>query len=81
MIVSPLVQFPVFVSAFYALRGLAGKTGGVPYPDFPSGGLWFFTDLTQPDQTWVLPLICSGVYLLSVEVCDGCSQFVSSHSP
>ncbi|KAJ8339645.1 hypothetical protein SKAU_G00342780 [Synaphobranchus kaupii] len=48
----PLVQAPVFISFFIALR----KMSYLPVPSMQSGGLWWFTDLTAADPFYILPL-------------------------
>ncbi|XP_030043801.1 mitochondrial inner membrane protein OXA1L isoform X2 [Microcaecilia unicolor] len=48
----PLVQAPIFISFFVALR----KMAYLPVPSMQSGGLWWFTDLTVADPYFILPL-------------------------
>nr|XP_033779021.1 mitochondrial inner membrane protein OXA1L isoform X2 [Geotrypetes seraphini] len=48
----PLVQAPIFISFFIALR----KMAYLPVPSMQSGGLWWFTDLTVADPYFILPL-------------------------
>ncbi|KAJ6653096.1 hypothetical protein lerEdw1_010182 [Lerista edwardsae] len=48
----PLVQAPVFISFFIALR----KMAELPVPSLQTGGLWWFTDLTAADPYYALPL-------------------------
>ncbi|XP_029437713.1 mitochondrial inner membrane protein OXA1L [Rhinatrema bivittatum] len=48
----PLVQAPIFISFFIALR----KMAYLPVPSMQSGGLWWFTDLTAADPFYILPL-------------------------
>ncbi|XP_066484278.1 mitochondrial inner membrane protein OXA1L [Tiliqua scincoides] len=48
----PLVQAPIFISFFIALR----KMAELPVPSLQSGGLWWFTDLTAADPYYALPL-------------------------
>ncbi|KAJ3415859.1 Mitochondrial inner membrane protein oxa1l [Chytridiales sp. JEL 0842] len=50
-----LVQAPVFISFFLSLR----KMAELPMPGFETGGLFWFTDLTVADPTWVLPIAAS----------------------
>ena len=68
MLALPFAQIPIFVTAFAALRQLAGVGGNTPYPDFATGGALWFTNLCQPDETWLLPFACSALYLLNTEV-------------
>ncbi|XP_069820298.1 mitochondrial inner membrane protein OXA1L [Dendropsophus ebraccatus] len=49
----PLVQAPVFISFFVALRQMSY----LPVPSMQTGGLWWFADLTVSDPYYVLPLI------------------------
>ncbi|KAE8633573.1 hypothetical protein XENTR_v10001919 [Xenopus tropicalis] len=48
----PLVQAPIFISFFVALRQMSY----LPVPSMQSGGLWWFTDLTAADPFYILPL-------------------------
>ncbi len=48
--VLPLVQMPVFISAFFALR----KSGDF-IPAMKTGGLWWFSDLTAPGK-WTIEI-------------------------
>ncbi|XP_018411613.1 PREDICTED: mitochondrial inner membrane protein OXA1L [Nanorana parkeri] len=49
----PLVQAPIFISFFVALRQMAY----LPVPSLQTGGLWWFSDLAAADPYYVLPLI------------------------
>ncbi|XP_007436444.1 mitochondrial inner membrane protein OXA1L isoform X1 [Python bivittatus] len=51
--IAPLVQTPIFISFFFALR----KMAEFPVPSMETGGLWWFTDLTSADSYYVLPLM------------------------
>lgn len=46
------------------LRGMAN----VPVESLRTGGIWWFTDLTVPDQYFLLPIITSATLLLTIEV-------------
>nr|XP_056719651.1 mitochondrial inner membrane protein OXA1L [Euleptes europaea] len=48
----PLVQAPIFISFFIALR----KMAELPVPSLQTGGLWWFTDLSAADPLYILPL-------------------------
>ncbi|KAL8177226.1 UNVERIFIED_CONTAM: hypothetical protein K2H54_043515 [Gekko kuhli] len=48
----PLVQAPIFISFFIALR----KMAELPVPSLQTGGLWWFTDLSAADPYYILPL-------------------------
>ncbi|GLH01501.1 Uncharacterized protein GBIM_07638 [Gryllus bimaculatus] len=60
----PLAQAPIFISFFMALRGMAN----IPIPDMVTGGLWWFTDLSMPDQYFLLPLLTSATLYVTIEV-------------
>ncbi|KAM5194287.1 mitochondrial inner membrane protein OXA1L [Mantella aurantiaca] len=49
----PLVQAPIFISFFVALRQMAS----LPVPSMQTGGLWWFSDLSAADPYYVLPVI------------------------
>lgn len=50
-----LVQAPVFISFFFGLKAMAE----LPVPGFETGGLYWFTDLTQADPTYILPILAN----------------------
>ncbi|XP_074150328.1 mitochondrial inner membrane protein OXA1L [Sminthopsis crassicaudata] len=52
-LIVPLVQAPVFISFFIALRDMSS----LPVPSMQTGGLLWFQDLTVADPTYALPLI------------------------
>lgn len=60
----PLIQFPVFMSFFFALR----KMLEVPVPSMTTGGILWFTDLSLSDPTFVLPIIAGASSLASFEL-------------
>ncbi|XP_050419830.1 mitochondrial inner membrane protein OXA1L [Adelges cooleyi] len=60
----PVVQFPIFLSMFLGLRGMAN----LPLESLTYGGLWWFADLTLPDQFYVLPLITVATLGLTIEL-------------
>ncbi|XP_072006335.1 mitochondrial inner membrane protein OXA1L isoform X1 [Engystomops pustulosus] len=49
----PLVQAPIFISFFVALRQMSY----LPVPSMQTGGLWWFADLTAADPYYILPLV------------------------
>uniref|UniRef100_A0A8D0G293 OXA1L mitochondrial inner membrane insertase n=1 Tax=Sphenodon punctatus TaxID=8508 RepID=A0A8D0G293_SPHPU len=49
----PLIQAPVFISFFIALR----KMSELPVPSLQTGGLWWFTDLSVADPYYILPVL------------------------
>lgn len=55
-------QFPIFVSFFIGLRRMAE---GVP--SFKEGGALTFTDLSIADPYYIMPLISSATFLITVE--------------
>ncbi|KAI0243996.1 hypothetical protein L0F63_004177, partial [Massospora cicadina] len=64
VMVAPLIQAPIMLSFFMALRAMAEA----PVPGFASGGLLWFTDLTAADPYGVLPVMCGLGLLASVEL-------------
>ncbi|XP_063769609.1 mitochondrial inner membrane protein OXA1L [Pseudophryne corroboree] len=60
----PLVQMPVFISFFVALRQMAY----LPVPSMQTGGLWWFTDLTIADPIYVLPVVVTCSMLAVIEL-------------
>ncbi|XP_067171056.1 mitochondrial inner membrane protein OXA1L [Apteryx mantelli] len=68
----PLVQAPVFVSFFVALRRMAA----VPVPGFRTGGVAWFPDLAAPDPLYLLPLLVTASTWLVLEL--GAETGVSS---
>lgn len=60
----PLVQAPVFISFFFALRGMAN----LPMESFKTGGMLWFVDLTIPDPLYLLPLITSATLFFTIEL-------------
>ncbi|KAK6291977.1 hypothetical protein J4Q44_G00377620 [Coregonus suidteri] len=60
----PLVQTPVFISFFIALR----KMSYLPVPSMQTGGcLWFF-DLTAADPFYILPIAVTGTMFAILEL-------------
>lgn len=55
---------PVFISFFMGLR----KMANLPIESFREGGLWWFADLTVPDQYFALPIITSLTLWTTIEV-------------
>lgn len=60
----PLAQAPLFISFFMGLRGMAN----CPVESMTHGGLWWFMDLTVPDQYFLLPVITSATMWLTIEL-------------
>ncbi|CAH3154173.1 unnamed protein product [Pocillopora meandrina] len=59
-----VAQFPVFISFFFAIRGMAN----LPVESFKTGGYLWFQDLTLCDPYYVLPIMCSFSMLASLEL-------------
>ncbi|NXD26295.1 COX18 protein, partial [Spelaeornis formosus] len=63
------VQLPLWLCVSLALRNCSvGALGPAVQEQFSSGGALWFTDLTAPDSTWILPVSLGLVNLLVVEV-------------
>lgn len=60
----PLIQMPLFISFFFALRGMAAAG----LPDFATGGLAWFTNLSVPDPYYVLPVVSAAATLAVLQV-------------
>ncbi|XP_041926673.1 mitochondrial inner membrane protein OXA1L isoform X1 [Alosa sapidissima] len=60
----PLVQMPVFVSFFIALR----KMSYLPVPSLTTGGTLWFTDLTMSDPYYILPIAVTGTMFAILEL-------------
>ncbi|KAG0282865.1 Mitochondrial inner membrane protein oxa1l [Linnemannia gamsii] len=60
----PLLQAPVMISFYLALRDMAN----LPVPQFREGGISWFTDLTIADPTYVLPVASSLGFLAIMEL-------------
>ncbi|XP_013183694.1 mitochondrial inner membrane protein OXA1L [Amyelois transitella] len=60
----PLAQAPLFISFFMGLRGMAN----CPVESMSHGGLWWFSDLTVPDQYFLLPIITSATLWATIEL-------------
>nr|XP_019951243.1 PREDICTED: mitochondrial inner membrane protein OXA1L isoform X1 [Paralichthys olivaceus] len=60
----PLVQAPIFVSFFIALR----KMAYLPVPSLQTGGLLWFPDLTAADPFYILPIAVTGTMFFILEL-------------
>ncbi|XP_058801091.1 mitochondrial inner membrane protein OXA1L [Phymastichus coffea] len=60
----PLIQAPVFLSFFWALRGMVQ----LPLESMKDGGMLWFTDLTVPDPYYLLPVITSTTLFVTIEM-------------
>jgi len=70
---TPLIQTPMFIGMFFGMR---------KFPDlFPevcaNGGLWWFTDLTVPDPTYILPIACGISFIATIE--SGKDQMIDAN--
>ncbi|XP_004929631.1 mitochondrial inner membrane protein OXA1L isoform X2 [Bombyx mandarina] len=63
-LIVPLAQTPLFISFFMGLRGMAN----CPVESMTHGGLWWFVDLTVPDQYFLLPVITSATMWATIEL-------------
>lgn len=60
----PLAQAPLFISFFMGLRQMANA----PVESMRDGGLFWFMDLTMPDQYYLLPIITSTTLYITILV-------------
>lgn len=60
----PLAQATVFMTMFFALRGLSGSG----LESLTTEGLGWVTDLSKADPYWILPLASTGLTLATLEV-------------
>lgn len=58
-----LVQMPIFITMFYVIRGF-----GETHPDFTSGGLAWFLDLSSKDPFYILPVLSAVTMLAASEI-------------
>lgn len=63
-LVPALFQGVVMVSFFMAMRGMANA----PVTSMMAGGGLWFPDLTAADPSFILPIMSSGAFLISLEV-------------
>lgn len=64
-----LVQMPVFIGVFYVIRRFGGFHGTPPtQPDFHTGGILWFQDLSNADPLYILPILSAVTMLLSMEI-------------
>ncbi|KAL6660277.1 hypothetical protein ACP70R_002399 [Stipagrostis hirtigluma subsp. patula] len=57
------VQGPIFMSFFFAISNMVEKV-----PSLKGGGAYWFTDLTTPDDLYILPVLTSLTFLATVEL-------------
>lgn len=63
-LIAPLVQMPIFMSMFFALR----KMPTYFESELEQGGLLWFYDLTQYDPYYILPVASSLTFLATIEL-------------
>ncbi len=66
-LILPLVQMPLFMSFFFAVR----KMAVLPVPQLKEGGIGWVTDLTIPDPYYILPITSMALTLAVLEVGHG----------
>lgn len=64
MAILPLIQLPLFLSFFIAIR----KMAAVPVESMKTGGVLWFEDLTVADPYYILPVLACGSFVASIEV-------------
>ena len=70
---APLVQIPVFIGMFFGMKKMPDL-----FPDeLSTGGVAWFVDMTIPDPTYVLPLVCGVTFLATIEA--GKDQMMDSN--
>ncbi|KAL6649077.1 hypothetical protein ACP70R_013301 [Stipagrostis hirtigluma subsp. patula] len=57
------IQGPIFMSFFFAISNMVEKV-----PSLKGGGAYWFTDLTTPDDLYILPVLTSLTFLATVEL-------------
>merc|ERR1712004_79291 len=73
----PLAQGPIFVSVFIGLR----KMANLPVESMTTGGILWFTDLTIPDPFYIMPVLTTFTFLLTLELgVDGARAANMSHA-
>lgn len=70
-----LIQMPIFIGIFYVIREFGGTQGMIGVPDtqgtvesFATGGILWFTNLSQPDQLYLLPIISAVTMVGAMEM-------------
>lgn len=62
-IAMPLIQLPIFLSLYFALRDM-----GTYFPEYSTGGDFWFGDLTAADQYYIFPAINAISFLIMIEI-------------
>lgn len=72
-IAAPFVQAPIFIGMFFGMKKMPDL-----FPEqMSTGGLLWFTDLTIPDPTYILPLACGISFFATIEA--GKEQMLDSN--
>lgn len=58
-----LIQAPVFISFFFAIQEMAKGL-----PSFKTGGALWFTDLSTPDELYILPVVTALTFIINIEL-------------
>ena len=58
-----LVQLPIFITMFYVIKDF-----GYTHPDFTSGGILWFKDLSAQDPYYILPILSTVTMLAASEI-------------
>ncbi|GJD10012.1 Mitochondrial inner membrane protein OXA1L [Galdieria sulphuraria] len=61
---APLIQTPIIMSLYWGVRSLT-KSNPISLSE---GGIGWFQDLTVPDPHYILPLLCSTIYLITLRI-------------
>jgi YidC/Oxa1 family membrane protein insertase len=59
----PLIQAPLFIGMFFGMKKMPELFG----TEMSTGGVAWFTDLTVPDPTYILPVACGMSFLATIE--------------
>ncbi|KAJ7552825.1 hypothetical protein O6H91_06G071700 [Diphasiastrum complanatum] len=57
------VQAPIFMCFFFAISNMAEKV-----PSFKEGGTLWFTDLSTPDDMYIMPVLTALIFWITVEL-------------
>ncbi|EFN79417.1 Mitochondrial inner membrane protein OXA1L [Harpegnathos saltator] len=60
----PLVQAPIFISCFLALR----KMANLPVESLKQGGFWWMQDLTIHDPYYIMPIVTCVTMYITIEI-------------
>eukprot|EP00980_Cylindrotheca_fusiformis_P026543 scaffold16396_cov140-Cylindrotheca_fusiformis.AAC.4 len=71
---APLIQAPLFIGMFFGMK----KMPDIFTEEMSTGGIFWFTDLTIPDPTYILPIMCGVSFLTTIEA--GKEQMIDSNA-